>query len=52
MSTNTIVVVGSLIVAILVSINQVYKKIHSVLDVLMGAITGAAITLILYWIFY
>ena len=52
MTVNPVVIFGSLIVAVLISINQLYKKIHSVVDVIIGAIAGTAITLLLFFIFH
>lgn len=52
MTLNKIILIFVLIVAILISLNQLLKKIHFIWDIIMGAVTGMLITLLLFWIFY
>jgi diacylglycerol kinase (ATP) len=43
---------GSLALAIIISLSRLQRKIHSIIDISFGALTGSLVTLLLFWIFY
>lgn len=51
-STNTLVWIISLILAMIIASSRLMKKIHSILDIVLGAAIGILTTMALYWIFY
>lgn len=51
-STNTLLWIVSLILALTIASSRLLKRIHSILDVVLGAAIGILTTMALFWIFY
>jgi len=51
-STDSLVWIISLILALIIASSRLMKQIHSILDIVLGSAIGILTTMALYWIFY
>lgn len=51
-SSNTLVWIISLILALTIASSRLLKRIHSILDIVLGVAIGILTTMALFWIFY
>lgn len=52
LSSNLTLLITLLSLAVLVSVHRINRRIHKLLEVLVGALLGTTLTVLLFWVFY
>jgi diacylglycerol kinase (ATP) len=52
LSDQPLIIWGALALAVLIALSRIQLKIHSILDIVIGSLSGSLVTLLLFWIFY